>query len=117
MKKIAFILAALLCMTVLLAACGGEAETPTTEALCNHQWAEASCYSPKMCELCGATEGGPWHDYQLAANEGVYPSCLEEGYEQYYCNICDDPHIEKLPATGHTVSDGVCADCGAEVTE
>lgn len=117
MKKIAFLLAALLCVTVLLAACGSGAETPTTEAPCEHQWSEAGCYTPKTCDLCGATEGGPVHDYVLAADESVYPNCVESGYEQYYCAICDDPHSEQLPATGHTVSDGVCVDCGAEVTE
>ena len=118
MKRILCFLTALLCMTALLAACGEAAKTPaTTEALCEHQWCEPGCYTPKICDLCGATEGGPVHQYQLAADECVYPSCTENGVNQYYCAICDDPDMEEVPATGHTVSDGICTECGAEVQE
>ena len=117
MKRILCLITALLCMTALLAACGEAAETPTTEALCEHEWLEAGCYSPKMCDLCGATEGGPVHQYELAPAECVEASCEQAGVNQYYCAICDDPDVEEVPAKGHDVSDGVCIECGAEVKE
>ena len=117
MKKIAFLLTVLMCISVMLAACGGAAQTPETEASCDHQWEEGSCYTPKNCVLCGVTEGGPVHDYVIEESESVLPNCVDSGYYQYYCAICDDPHMEDVPATGHAVSEGVCVECGETVTE
>lgn len=113
MKKMILLLTALLCLTLLLGACGGKTKAPA----CEHQWEEGSCYMPKNCILCGVTEGEPVHDYVVEDAESVVPNCLEGGSYQYYCAICDDPFMESIPASGHTVSDGYCIECGEAVTE
>ena len=138
MKKITTLLLVLVLM-VALVACGANAPaettgTPapettqgvvqettgapaeeTTDINCEHQWQEAACYNPKTCSICGATEGGPVHKYELTELQEA--SCTETGVEQYYCQICDDPHMETVPAIGHDVVNGVCILCKEQIEE
>lgn len=67
MKKISYIVLALaVFVSVFLAyATSGKNSSstnsyePTVEEECRHDWTPADCYSPKMCNLCGETEGDP----------------------------------------------------------
>ena len=127
MKKYMFILMAVL-VCVLCVACGESAPAATTEPTqptetteatlppcAEHQWQEAACYSPKTCSVCGATEGGPVHQYEIFSTQEA--TCVEPGKIEYFCKICDDPMYEEILPTGHTVENGVCTVCGEAVKE
>ena len=87
MKKRMYLLllAALLCL--LLASCG-----------CKHEFADATCETPKTCALCGFTEGEPlghrWED----------ATCLEPKT----CTVCQKTEGEAL---GHAFDDSAEEDC------
>ena len=49
------------------------------------------------------------HSY---TGEKVDPTCTEGGYITHECE-CGDSYTQTVPATGHTFTEGVCADCGA----
>ncbi len=82
---------------------------------CEHDWLPADCYNPQTCLICGATEGNAEHQYELVNTKAA--TCIEEGVEEYYCKVCDDPHTEKLPLAEHTVVDGVCTYCNQEIAQ
>ena len=127
MKRFLCLMLVLVMVAAFFAACGktetkeeqttteatDEATTESTASNCAHVWSEASCYSPKTCSLCGATEGGPYHNYALEEFETVRPNCTDGGVEQYYCEICDDPKTVEVPALGHDYVEGVCTQCDA----
>lgn len=96
MKKryILMLLSVLLC--VLLAACS-----------CQHEWADATCDSPKTCTLCGQTEG------EALAHQWQDATCTTPKT----CALCKQTEGEAL---GHTFDDGapdcetpkLCVSCG-----
>ncbi len=78
-------------LALILTACG-----------CNHEWLDATCISPKTCNLCGATEGEKIeHNY-------VYSSCLSPEK----CSVCGD--IKDFESVGHNFVNGICSRCKAE---
>lgn len=54
------------------------------------------------------------HSYNVYEN--LAPTCTEQGYIVYACN-CGDQYFEYIPATGHSVENGVCTNCGKEVSD
>lgn len=56
---------------------------------CNHQWAEATCQTPRTCMLCEKTEGEPL-SHQWKAATCLYPKI---------CRLCGMEEGEPLPHT------------------
>ena len=100
MKKLTAIILAL-AMLMSLAACGGseeaasekvstEAPAPAAEAEevkdCSHDWAEASCKTPRTCLLCGETEGEitehSFGNWQAEGEEEMLRACTVCGEEE-----------------------------------
>lgn len=100
-----------------------------------HDWAEASCTTPKTCQRsgCGKTEGGPVHASAFVPEEPA--GCTTTGRASgYVCELCGITlsGLEEIPAAGHAetpmaeaeltcTQDGstggkACSVCG-EVTE
>lgn len=79
MKKYTWILVLCLCCALLFAGCGG----------CKHEWAAATCTTPKTCELCGITEG----------------EAKGHTWEDATCDLpkkCATCHLTEGEALGHT---------------
>ena len=66
----------------------------------------------------GGSSGGTTcqHSYTVVV---TVPTCTSEGYTTYTCTLCSDTYKgDKVAATGHIYSNGVCIDCGkAKPTE
>ena len=69
--------------------------SPTGDTVCTHEWAEATCKSPKTCTKCGLPEGG-------------------KGDHSYTDPTCDSPAMCKTCgiwyglATGHDFAPATC---------
>ncbi|MDD6095140.1 MAG: signal peptidase I [Clostridia bacterium] len=61
--------------------------TNPQKAECNHSWRNATCFKPRICDICGATEGGvvshSWKDATYSAPKT--------------CTICGATEGSKLP--------------------
>ena len=67
--------------------------------VCEHEWTEATCTTPKTCTLCGKTEGDALgHNWTEATCES--PKA---------CMRCGETEGEAL---GHSMIDNVCERCG-----
>ena len=47
----------------------------------------------------------------------VLPTCVDEGYDEYTCEFCDNivrENIVEIDPTGHVVENGVCKYCGID---
>lgn len=84
-QKLRVLLPALMCL-VLLSGC-----------MCSHEWAEATCTSPKTCTKCEKTEG------ETLAHEMVEANCIEAKH----CANCDLTEGEPL---GHDWKDATTED-------
>jgi hypothetical protein len=85
---------------------------------CDHSWIDANCTTPRICSLCGKTEGEP-----LGHIEEVMPSktatCEETGLtEGLRCSRCEEILVKQqiIPALGHNYVSEVInhATCTAE---
>lgn len=82
--------------TVHTCACG-ESYTDGQTPAAGHGWKAATCTSPKICTVCGTTEGGiPGHSWQEA-------TCTEGKT----CTVCGTVGGSKL---GHDWADATCKD-------
>ena len=71
-------------------------------AECEHQWKEATCTDPKVCELCGETIGEPLgHDWKDATCEAPKT-----------CFVCGETEGEANP-DAHSYKNGKCEYCEA----
>ena len=102
MKKKICILVMALAMLLMLSACG-----------CEHEWAEATCLTPKTCTKCEEVEGEALgHDWAAA-------TCTAPET----CTRCGETQGEMLPHTygewvmGETEMTRTCVDCGAEESD
>ena len=69
-----------------------------------HDWAEATCTEPKICKICGKTEGEALgHNYEDMAGTARVATCTEPGKEaDRRCSRCDEVTDGKtIPASGH----------------
>lgn len=64
---------------------------------CKHQWKEATCKSPKTCELCGATEGDVTNEHWWLDATCTIPKT---------CEVCGTTEGESL---GHKWESATCA--------
>ena len=74
-----------------------------------HSWAAATCYVPKTCTACAATEGDVVH--QPVPLHAVSPSCTETGLtEGSQCTLCQLVLLaqQTIPANGHNYQDATC---------
>ena len=63
------------------------------EQACAHDWADATCESPKTCKLCGETEG----------------EALGHSYEDGACSVCGDEDPNYVPPVEEPVEKGFFA--------
>ena len=70
---------------------------------CAHEWADATCETPKTCSICGETEGEALgHD--MVTDAAVDPSCTATGLtEGAHCSRCDGATTAQtvVDALGH----------------
>lgn len=79
----------------------------------------------RFCKICSVREirDIPMLEHTYST-EIVLPTCTEEGYTIYTCDVCGDSFADKIvPATGHTggeatcCSPAICTVCGASYGE
>ena len=68
------------CMVIGLSACN----LFSTTSVCNHQWVEATCTTPKTCSLCKATEG------DALGHTGGNATCSQKAI----CTVCNEEYGE-----------------------
>lgn len=56
----------------------------------NHDWAPATCQSPKICRICGTTEGEPLLHRWSVGIITKEPTSLSEGSVRYVCEDCGE---------------------------
>lgn len=83
------------------------------EYICQHDWVDATCTTPKTCSICGEIEGEALgHSY--TGKVTTAPTCGKEGVKTYTCSGCGHSYTEKIAATGaHTY--GQQTDCTVAV--
>lgn len=80
--------------------------------ICEHEWADANCTTPKTCKLCGETEGKALgHSYTGKVTTPA--TCTNAGVRTYTCSGCGNSYTESIKATGHTY--GKQTDCSVAV--
>ncbi len=71
---------------------------------CEHAFAEATCEVPKICTLCGKTEGEALgHTEEILMGKDA--TCTEAGLtDGKKCSVCGETLVaqEEIPALGHT---------------
>ncbi len=131
------LLALLILLCLALASCASPKSACETG---NHNWQEATCQTPKLCLVCGASEGASLpHNWQEATCEAESvcadcsmtrgmpvghredatvikaPTCTEKGCLLYRCRVCNKEHTAEIEANGHKEGPGYCLDCGVEL--
>ena len=84
---------------------------------CEHEWVDATCETPKTCDICGETEGEALgHSYEAVVTE---PNCEDKGYTTHTCSVCGDAYTsDEVDALGHSWKDATteapktCESCG-----
>ena len=66
-----------------------------------HTWKDATCTTPKTCEVCGETEGEAlghkWNDGEVTKEA----TCTEKGEKTFTCTVCGETKAEEIDAVGH----------------
>lgn len=117
--------ALLLALAILLAGCGGMAETTQTLSACQkqgHIWQDATCTDAKICTVCGETEGEALGHAWKAATCVEPKTCtrcsLTEGtvgghvWQDATCTApktCGGCGLTEGEALGHVWQDASCA--------
>ena len=71
-----------------------------------HQWEDAGCYRPRMCEVCGYYDSvGHGHEYvlEMESDVGEYFA----GYRQYECTYCYNRYREYYGKNGRYNISGI----------
>lgn len=97
---------------------------PHTEAIDTE--IKATCISAglsagKHCSVCNkvleAQIAIPALGHDLAMHEGKASTCTEKGYAAYEtCRRCDYTTYRELPLAEHELENGICKNCGKEIT-
>lgn len=107
----------------------GICEAATLEPI-GHILLDATCIAPKICRVCGETQGTALghkyvndqcircghtqissspecnHSFQVASQ--TLPTCTQEGSVTYSCSNCGDSYCQSIPAAGHSLADATC---------
>ncbi len=60
--------------------------------VCNHNWIDATCTTPKICLICNITEDIMLdHNYESLV---IKPTCTEQGFTIYSCKECKHTYID-----------------------
>ena len=72
-----------------------------------HRWGEASCTASKQCADCGETDGAPLgHNYAGVVTE---PTCTEAGFTTHTCTRCSDQYVsDTVAALDHDFAEATC---------
>lgn len=74
------------------------------EAL-GHSWLEATCTEPKHCERCGEEQGEPL-DHTPGEWVVVTPAtCTEPGEQENTCSVCGETITEEIEPLGHQLGE------------
>ena len=97
---------------------------PHTEVIDNG--VEATCTKAglsagKHCSVCNKVLEAqiviPALGHDLAMHEGKASTCTEKGYAAYEtCRRCDYSTYRELPLAEHELENGICKNCGKEIT-
>ena len=97
---------------------------PHTEVI--DEGVEATCTKAglsagKHCSVCNkvleAQIAIPALGHDLAMHEGKASTCTEKGYAAYEtCRRCDYTTYRELPLAEHELENGICKNCGKEIT-
>jgi len=86
--------------------CGTCGDTYTEEvATKSHTWVPRTCFAPKTCSVCGATEGeARTHGWAENWTTVTPATCTEKGQEQRKCTWgnCDHYQYRDIPALEHS---------------
>ena len=77
--------------------------------MCDHNWLDATCTTPKTCSLCGKTEGEALGHIEEVI-EGKAATCEETGLtDGVRCSRCGEILVEQriIPALGHNYTSEV----------
>ncbi len=96
--------------------------TPKTCTLCGntegtalgHSWEDVTCTTPKTCSVCGSTEGEPLGHSGGVWFEILLPTCTETGIKARICDACGDTETINIDALGHSYEAVVTAPTCAE---
>ena len=94
-RRISLVLAIVLvalCSILALASCNDDA--------CEHDWADATCTSPKTCKLCNVTEGNPL-GHTLGEDDGDCTTAIK-------CTVCESVAVAAKDAHTPEADDGDC---------
>ena len=73
-------------------------------------YSDATCTTPKICTVCGATDGEALgHSYDDGV-ETTPATCTDTGVKTFTCH-CGDTKTEDIEALGHTTDNGTCTRC------
>jgi len=70
---------------------------------CNHQWRNADCTAPKICDLCGAADGA------VSEHDWKKPESGDSDGHWYDCSACG---LSRLEVHADENEDGRCDICG-----
>lgn len=80
---------------------------------------EAGCKTYMTCTRCDYStyEATPALGHSLTTHTGKASTCTENGYLDYEtCTRCDYTTYRELPLAEHELENGICKNCGKEIT-
>lgn len=112
MKKTGFLFIIVLSMVSLLISCG----SPCSKG---HTWINATCTTPKICSVCGTTEGDAlghaWISATCTAPE-TCSVCGESNGSPRSHNVEEYYTISEATCSSAGEKQGVCTDCGKTIS-
>lgn len=90
-------------LSIMMPSCKKENDTHT------HTWKNATCTSPKICEVCGEKEGTALSHIESNWKIDKPATCKEEGKRHIECTACHTIlKEESIPTKEHTWVDATC---------
>lgn len=104
--------------TVYTCSCGSSCVSDETAAL-GHDYADATCTTPKTCNRCGRTTGNTLeHEYTAEVIEPI--ACIEQGYTRYTCKNCGFSYVTDFTNGEHqfgqwqVIKEATCVQTGRQ---
>lgn len=78
-----------------------------------HSYVAATCSSPKKCKVCGATSGSALGHKYGSWRTVVAATCTSGGMRQRVCTTCNNAVTQQgIAPTGHSYKNSKCSACG-----